>query len=99
MKDEELEKVVDKQLKEIQKHQPFPESTQCYLDIFYQVELSYTSTGLENFNLTRPETASVVSGLLQINHKTLEDVLAVADHIKAVQLMMLMARSNSGWLL
>lgn len=64
---------------------PFSPEPLRQLEQWYDVELTYTSNGLEGNTLTRSETAIVIEKGITVRGKALKDHEEAVDHFEAMQ--------------
>ena len=70
--------------KELDGYRPLPPALVRNLDMWFRVELTYTSNAIEGNTLTRRETAAVIEKGLTVGGKSLRDHLEATNHSHAL---------------
>ena len=84
-----------KKKEKLDSYRPLPSSLVQNLEQWFLIELTYTSNAIEGNTLTRKETAAVVEKGLTIGGKSLIEHLEATNHAKALQKIIVLAKSKT----
>jgi Fic family protein len=79
-----LKSILDKK-RRLDSYKPIPKGQSANMDVWYKIELTYSSNAIEGNTLTRQETAQVVEKGITVKGKSITEHLEAINHAEAYE--------------